>query len=365
MNWSLTAFRIGLRRRMKARGTALFLALAMLLSILACFVPGTADAPIRVGIVLPESGTELEKLLLQRSTELIRFVPTDEKTLDRQLLLGRWDCGLVAHKDFTEKLRDMDTRELFTLKTGPSSTVYPLVRETVAACLIELTAPEIARAYLTEQGLDTHGLEERIRQIEASSLWVEVRMQTLEGEALTLPELTGFGAKRILVRLIGLLAMLWGLYLTADLGDFLDSPQGRRLRALRRPTAILLPQALAALLPLALWGLTLTLILGGADACLAFAALLASVLGLGLTVPRSRRLREAVTVLLPFLALGSLLLEPVLVDTGSLFPGLAPWLGWFPVTLFCRGCDGALWAIGALALESLVLWALSLLPDKH
>ena len=54
MNWFLTAFRTALRRRMKARGTLLFLALAVLLSALAFALPKKADAPVRVGIVLPE-----------------------------------------------------------------------------------------------------------------------------------------------------------------------------------------------------------------------------------------------------------------------------------------------------------------------
>lgn len=364
MNWFLTAFRTGLRRRLKSRGTALFLGLAAVLSVLACFLPGALDAPVRVGLVLPPEGEALEALLLQRDTQLIRFVPTDEQTLDRNVLTGRWDCGIVAHKDFGEKLEQLDTRELFTLKTGPASTLHPLVRETVAACLTELTAPAVAREYLTEQGLDTSGLEDRIARIEESALWVDVVMQTLDGEPLGLPELTGFGARQILSRLAGLLTVLWGLYLTADLGSFLDSPQGLRLRSLRRPAALLLPQALAALLPMGLWGLILTLALGGGYACCAFAALLTAVLGLGLTVPRSRRLREAVVVLLPFLALGGLLLEPVIVDTAELFPTFAPWLGWLPVTLFCRASGGDFWALGLLALEGLALWAASLLPDR-
>ena len=94
-------------------------------------------------------------------------------------------------------------------------------------------------------------------------------------------------------------------------------------------------------------------------------ALQVVILGLGLTVPRSRRLREAVTVLLPFLALGSLLLEPVIVDTASLFPTFAPWLEWLPLTLFCRGCSGDLLAMVLLTAEGAALWAVSLLPDKH
>ena len=365
MNWFLTAFRTGLRRRIRSRGTVLFLALALILSVLAFVAPGTAEPMVRVGIVLPEEGAQLEELLLARSTELICFIPTDERTLDRNILTGRWDCGIVAHKDFAEKLEKLDTRELFTLKTGPASTVYPLVRETVAACLTELTAPAVARGYLAEHGLDTAGLEERIGQIRESSLWVDVQMQTLDGEPLSLPELTGFGARQILIRLTGLLTLLWGAYLTADLGLFLDSAQGLRMRSLRHPAALLLPQALAALVPMALWGMGLVLALGGMRSLLSYCALLSVILGLGLTIPRSRRLREAVTVLLPFLALGALLLEPVLVDTGALFPALSPWLAPLPMTLFCKGCDGDLWAIALLSAEGAALWAISLLPEKH
>ena len=364
MNWFLTAFRTSLRRRIRARGTVLFLVLAVVLSLLAIVIPGTADTPVRVGIVLPEDGAELEKLLLERNTELIRFIPTDERTLDRNILTGRWDCGIVANNDFSEKIEVLDLRELFTLKTGPASTVYPLVRETMAACLTELTAPAVAREYLEEQGLDTSGLDARIREIRERSMWVEVNMQTLDGEPLSLPELTGFGARQILVRLTGLLALLWGLYLTADLGHFLDSPQGLRMRALRHPGSLLLPQALAAAAPMALWGIVLVFALGGGYPLLSYLALQTAVLGLGLTVPRCRRLREAVTVLLPFLALAALLLEPVLVDTASLFPSFAPWLQWLPVTLFCKGCGGDLRAIGLLAAEGAALWATALLPDR-
>ena len=365
MNWFLTAFRTGLRRQIRARGTVLFLILAVLLSVLAMVIPGTADTPVRVGVVLPKDGTELEALLLERNTELIRFIPTDEQTLDRNILTGRWDCGIVANKDFSDKIEELDLRELFTLKTGPASTVYPLVRETVAACLTELTAPAVARGYLEEHGLDTSGLDERINEIRERSMWVEVQMQTLDGAPLSLPELTGFGARQILVRLTGLLALLWGLYLTADLGRFLDSPQGLRMRALRHPGTLLLPQVMAAAAPMTLWGIVLVLILGGVYPTLSYMALQAVVLGLGLTVPRSRRLREAVTVLLPFLALGALLLEPVLVDTGSIFPGFAPWLEWLPITLFCRGCGGDLRAAALLATEGAALWAIALLPDKR
>ena len=59
MNWFLTAFRTSLRRRIRARGTVLFLVLAVVLSLLAIVIPGTADTPVRVGIVLLVLGVVL------------------------------------------------------------------------------------------------------------------------------------------------------------------------------------------------------------------------------------------------------------------------------------------------------------------
>lgn len=361
----LYSFRLELLRRSRAKGSILFLVLALLLSVCVVLAPNSKDAMIEVGLVLPPSGEALEELILERSSQLVRFIPTDEETLDKKVLTGQWDCGLVAHRDFAEKLEELDTKSLFILKTGPGSTVYPLIRETVAACVIELTAPEVAREYLVEKGVDPSTLDQRLKALEASAQRVEVVLQTLEGDELEPLDLTASGIRRLLRGLTAVLAMLWGLYLTGDLGRFLSSDTGIRLRTLRSATALLLPRLCAALLPVLLWGCALLGWLDGWRAALCFLPFLGVVLGLGLTVPRCKGLWQSVICVIPFLVLGSLLLEPVLIDVQSLFPRLAPWLGWLPVTLFCRGCDGQLSACLWLLLETGILAGISLLLDAR
>lgn len=364
MNYCFCAFRMELSRRLRSRSFLVLLVLALLLSLAAVLVPGSRDAAVRVGLVMPDSGEELQRLLMDRSSELVRFVPTDEETLDRKVLTGQWDCGLVAHEDFGEKLENLDTRNLFTLKISGASTVYPLVQETVAACVAELTAPEIARDYLAQQGIDASDLDARLEALADSTQRVEVVLETPGNEKLGALDLTVSSVKRILRGLVGVLALLWGLYLTSDLGKFLTSDAGLRLRSVRSVTALLLPRLWAALLPVALWGAAVVLALDGWRASLALVALMTFVLALGLVIPRLEKLWQSVTLLMPFMVLGSFLLEPVLLDVHSLFPAVGRWLGWLPVTLYCRACDGQPMAALLLLTEAAVLAVAAVLLDR-
>ena len=148
-------------------------------------------------------------------------------------------------------------------------------------------------------------------------------------------------------------ALIWGLYLAADLGRWLESDNAGKLRSVRSGTQLLLPELTAALLPLLIWGVVVSGLLGGWRSAAAFALLLTVVLGLGLVLPRVKPLWQSVMGLLPFLAVGGLLLEPVLVDVSS----------WLPVPLYCRPGDGTLLCLAFLALEAMALIALGLLAD--
>lgn len=359
MAYFFCSFRIALLRRLRSRSSVVFLILAAALTLGIVLGSGARQqAVVQVGLVLPEEGEALEALLLERSSELVRFVPTDEATLDRKVLTGQWDCGLVASEDFAEKLEKLDTRNLFTLKTGPGSTVYPLVQETVAACVMELTAPVIAREYLYEKGMDT-----QLREQSANR--VDILLETLDGEAVSPLELTASTGRRILRGLAALLALVWGVFLTVDLGKWLESEAAARLRSVRSVTALLLPQLSAALLPVLVWGLAALPMLGGGwSAAAAFPAFLAVLLGIGLVVSRFRLLWQSAMGAVPFLVVGSLLLEGVLLDVSVLFPELARWTGWLPVSLYVKGSDGSAAAIAALLLEAAGLLTLSLLLDR-
>lgn len=357
MDYFRCSFRLALLRRMKSRGSLLFAVLALILTIVMIFVPtGEKTAAVQVGLVLPEEGKRLEALLLERSSELVRFIPTDEETLDKKVLTGQWDCGLVAREDFPEKLETLDFTKMFTVKVSDGSAVYPLVQETVAACVMELTSPDIARAYLEKKGIGGAIPEQSAQR-------VDVILKTPDGEAMDALDLTASTGQKVLKGLTGLFALIWGLYLSADLGRWLESENAQKLRAVRSVSQLLLPELTAALLPMLCWGCVVTAWLGGWLGAVAFGALLAVVLGLGLVLPRLKPLWQSVMGLLPFLAVGSLLLEPVLVDVQSLFPAVSRWLGWLPVTLYCRAGSGSFISLAFLALEAAALAVLALLAD--
>lgn len=357
MDYFRCSFRFALLRRIRSRGSLLFMALALVLTVVMIFAPvGRKDAAVQVGLVLPQEGKALEALLLERSSELVCFIPTDEETLDKKVLSGQWDCGLVAREDFPEKLEELDFSKMFTVKISDGSTVYPLVQETVAACVMELTSPEIARAYLEKKGIEAEIADQSAQR-------VDVILQTADGEEMDALDLTASTARKVLRGLTGLFALIWGLYLAADLGRWLESENAGKLRSVRSGTQLLLPELTAALLPLLIWGLVVSGLLGGWRSAAAFALLLTVVLGLGLVLPRVKPLWQSVMGLLPFLAVGGLLLEPVLVDVSSLFPAVSRWLCWLPVTLYCRAGDGNLICLAFLALEAMALIALGLLAD--
>lgn len=362
MDFFRKLFCMSLHRRLRSPGALVVLLLCAGLTLGIFLPPAEGTLTVQVGLVLPESGArELEELLLERAMPPIAFVPTDEETLDRMLLSGRWDCGLVVPEDFSRRLAEMDTEELLTLKTGPGSTVYPLVRETAAACLMELLTPGIAMEYMEDIGLDAAALPARLEAIRENTTRVEVRMQTLDGQPLPLPELMEGTGRQILRNLGAVLLLIWGICLGMSLGRWLQSPTALRLRSLRGVTALVLPQLFAGLLLPALWALAvLPALKGGLSTALCLPGFLLTAAGLGLLIARFPGLWRGVPVLLPFLVLGMLVLEPVLVDVRLVFPGLSRFTCWLPVTLFCRSDPaGAL----LLLLEGAGLLALSFRLD--
>ena len=171
MSFFLQELRLTLLKRLRAPGSWVALCLAALLTLCVFFSLQKGEtAPVQVGLVLPERGGEaLERLLMERSGGIVTFIPTDEATMERKILSGSWDCGLVAEEDFARRLRELDVGGILTVKIGPASTVYPLVEETAAACVLELMSPYIAGNYLRENGLAEEGLAEHLEEISASA----------------------------------------------------------------------------------------------------------------------------------------------------------------------------------------------------
>ena len=320
-----------------------------------------AAAPVQVGVVLPrQGGEEFWEKLEERSGLVSVFLLAGEEEAQRQVAAGRWDCALLLPDDFEARLERRDTYGLLTLLTGPGSTVYPMVRETAAACVAELVAPAVAEKYLLDsgitgaEGLDTARarLEETLSQQER----VLVRMETADGRPLDPIALADRGTDNLLAGLTAVMLLIWALLTAMDLGRWLDSPFARRLLPLRGAAVLMLPRLAGALFPVLCSGALALLALD--DPAAHIPPLLPYLLFCGgavLALARWRAAWNALPVLMPFVPAAGLLLSPVLVDLSALFPALAPVCRWMPLTLYLRACQGG-WQDGvALAAGGAVL----------
>ena len=212
------------------------------------------STPVQVGVALPETGGEaFWRKLEARSGLVVTFLRSSAQEAERQVSLGRWDCALVLPDDFDDRLARQDVEELFILLTGPGSTVYPMVRETAAACTAELIAPGIAENYLLDSGIiDESGAEAarpRLNQVLLDRERVLVSLETVDGRPLDPLILADRGVSDLLSGLTAILLLVWVLFTAVDLGRWRDSPFVRRMAPLQGTFHLLLPRLAAALLP--------------------------------------------------------------------------------------------------------------------
>lgn len=373
MSFFLTAFRSGLRAQLTGWRTWLLLLLLPLVTFgaLRAMPAQEVSTPVQVGVVLPEEGgEEFWRRLEARSGLVVTFHAAGYDQAQRQVAAGQWDCALVLPEDFQARLARLDTYQLFTLLIGPGSTVYPLVRETAAACLAEQISPAMAEAYLLDSGIareeELPEMRPRLEEVLLEKDRVLVTMETADGRALDPIALADSGVSGLLSGLTAILLLIWALLAAMDLGRWLEGPLARRLAPLRGRTALLLPRLGAALLPALCSGALALLAVERPLACIL--ALLPYLLFWGaaaLALARWGRAWTVLPVLMPFVPVAGLLLSPVLLDLSLLFPALGPAIRWMPVTLYLRACAGA-WGDGlVLAGGGIAILGLCLAADRE
>ena len=205
MSYFLLSFRLALRAQVR-RGR-FWLALLLALAAGLAFRWGTAadlsgGGAVQVGVSLPAGGEAFREALEARSGALVRFVFTDEAAAREKTASGQWDCALLLPEDFNRRLAEGDTEGLVTLLTGPGSTVYPLVRETAAAALLELSSAGIAADYLLSSGIaggdGAADLASRLAEDLPQVQRVRLELETLTGCPLDELSLAGESLSRIL-----------------------------------------------------------------------------------------------------------------------------------------------------------------------
>lgn len=369
MNFSFALFQTALLSR--RRGWFLLLLLPLItFGARALLPPEEVSTPVQVGVVLPESGGEsFWERLEERSGLVVTFRLSSLSRAEGQVASGRWDCALVLPEDFEARLARLDVDGLFTLLTGPGSAVYPMVRETVSACVAELVSPSMAEEYLLDSGIAApEGLEDvrpRLHEVLLDQDRVLVSMETADGRPLDPLTLADSGVSTLLSGLTAILLLIWALLAAMDLGRWLDAPFTRRLLPLRGDLALLLPRLGVALVPALCAGALALLAVERPVHCIL--SLIPYLLFWGaaaLAMARLRPVWSALPAVVPFVPALGIVLSPVLLDLSAIFPALEPIIRWNPVTLYLRACGGS-WADGLLlAAAGLVILAVLLAADR-
>lgn len=357
MRFFWVSFKTELAIRFKSRSNMLFCLIAVIITVIMLAFSGQENqASIQVGIQIPHGEEDFCQVLQEKSGRIIEFVPADEQMMDKKILSGDWDCGLIIPDDFTKRLEALDLEKIIVIKKGPASAVYPLVEEVVCAAVIEWISPYLAQDYLHEMGVEDVSVMDTYSKWEREDGWVKVEMATYTGEPLQTVGILHSVKNHIFSGLAAIFILVWGLYLSVDLGRWLQSFAAVRFCSVCSVAQLLIPKLSASLLPVCVWGSVFFCLMGcGVIGLAALAAFMLVVMALSMVISRFPALWQSVIALIPFQVMASLLLEPVLLDTAILFPKVAAITKWFPVSLFLRAYGGEISSLCVLLAESVIL----------
>lgn len=363
MRYFLALFGTFLRCRIRQWRTWLLFLLLPGMALAATMMSDVSTtAPVTVGVVLPADGaTVFWELLECQNNELLTFVQTDPDTLDRNVAAGRWDCGLILPEDFEARISEMDFLRLITLRISSGSAVYPLVQESVSACLAQLATPVIAWDYLVEsqilQETDHAQMEAQLARMRAQTRTIGIRLSTFDGSSLSAPQILQEGSQRFLFWIISAVILIRMLFASADLCRFSASAAARRLLPIRSTLPLIAAKACSdSLLLLFSGSIAMIMLGGGIQGCTAVICHTLFWLSLSLLLAQFPGIHGLLVAFIPSAPVISFLLSSVAVDISLFLPDVAGMLQWLPVSLFLRICDGDAAALIALAAAGFVCW---------
>lgn len=362
MRYFLLSFGLSLRAQLSRGRFWLALILVLSVGLALRWTAGQAQpdaAAVQAGVVLSDGGEAFWEALEARGGGLVRFIRTDEDTARAKVASSQWDCALLLPADFAERLAAGGTEDLVTLLTGPGSTVYPLIRETAAAALLELSSAKLAADYLLSSGIagetSLRDIAPRLQETLPQAQRVRIEMETLEGRPLTGLSLAGDSLSRVFRGSLAAALLVWTLFAAVDLGRWRQSGAARRMRPCLGDLLLGLPRLLAALIPGFLLGAAGIVSSGGTvRSALALLPYLGAVGAPALLLAAFRPVWKALPAVIPFAAASVFVLSPVFVDITLLFPRLSPLARWLPVTLYLEGCEGDVAALGRLLMLTAV-----------
>lgn len=372
MKYFWTCFRITLMQRLRnVKSWLILLIVPLLLLAIQWAIPSQqVSAPVQVGVVLPsEGGEEFWALLQERSGTVLTFFQTDEDTLNRNIATGKWDSGLILSEDFAEKIETADTDRLFQIRVGEGSAVYPLVRETVSACVAALVRIPIAEQYLTTNNIgseaDPDEIRARLEQSLSDEDRVQITMYTPDGEALHPFQLADHGTTQFLRWILSMSLLIWLLLSCCDLGRWSTAGAAKRLNPILSPTAAMLPRlAVDSLLGVVSGCIGIAVIGDGFSGCIAVIGYVLLWSSLSLLMAHFPGIWESLPIMPAFAVVTGLLFSGVLVDISAFLPAASRVIAYIPGRLYLQICQGSILMVLPLLMVAAAGLFLSRFVDK-
>ena len=339
MKYFMTCFRLTLHQRLTSFRTWMVLLLLPLMALSASSMlpEWNAEASVCIGVVLPEfGGEEMWQLLQARNDNVLSFMVTDEDTLDRNIAAGRWDCGIILDEDFDQKISELDTDRIFTLRIGPGSTVYPLVKETVSSCVAQLLSSHIAQEFLSDSNITDGTLPLQLKDPDR----VLINMSTLDNQPIQIPELTSRSTQNFLLWLICVSVLVKMLFSAADLSLWIHTTGVIRAQPMRTPLCSMAARQSADTVLLYLSASIALILLGESlRSTIALLGYMVFWLMFSLLLAQFPRISTVLHVSVPFAIVISFLLSSVLMDISLIFPSVSGISRWLPIRMFLQICN--------------------------
>lgn len=342
MKFMAYAFKLELLNLLKSGKIVLFALIPLCAALLTLLLPPQELLPLTpVGWAVPEGCERAGELLglLRESEGYVEFIETDEETLYRNVVSGKYECGFVLRDDFDARIDKGYYSRLFTLVKSESSTMHSLVSEAVSSAMLTMVAEDIGREYLLEIGAsapeDGWILEDSLRLEIVPAAGGEI------GSAFVSEKL----GQNVLKGAVAILLTLLSISLGDGLARRRKQEYHERMAALVGQVKLVLPPILAQSLMMLLVSM-LSLLASGVYGfaelttlclCLAAQTFFISALPGGHSA-----------TLLPFLPVAMLVLCPILFDVSAFLPGLRYLSMLIPATHYLNGAKLPLVILGAI-----------------
>ena len=353
-----------------------FLTLLLPLLVLAAvkLIPAEEKAaPVQVGIVVLDEDRDCEAFverLFLRSGNVVTFIRADEETAYKKVASAKWDCAIVLPKDFSRRIRELDTRRIFRMVTGSGSVVYPVVREMVSACLAEEIAPYLAGEYLVDAGIVEEealaDIFEKLQSVLPQEERVQIHVQTLEGVDVKEEDLGTESLDRLLMGAVAVLLVLWTMFAAMDLGQWQQTAFAVSISRVKSLTLIRISKILAVLC-LEFVSAALALVIAGAS-LRQIGALIPYLCQLGvmaMVFAGYRAIWQSFPVLMPFVPALVLITLPGLYESTGMYPVQRIISFCIPVNLYLEAAAGQGRAILIQTAITVLLLAFLLITENR